>query len=353
MKLATGLFALLVLSSSCKMMENAEKAANNSEKAANNSDTLRDLSTSLYMSAVSGGSEDSRREALEQMESAESFDLKARYAASFIKSQTYQLINPMISKIEVGDFNRFFTDSLLEDIPIIARSIAENMPKGYKFKVSSTAGKDGNVKAIAVALHETNKLYYQFSGNQNIKMQSILDIVMDALHAFYVEKKSIDELTEVQKRVLYYRKEFLYALEIRHKFLPLVAIAKISELNSSLNDKVSMLLRQWNVQMVDRNEFPENENGLVADTKGNKKIKKQKKNKLVAKEISPAEIEMSLKIFKHAIIARDFLAQINTSTPELPGIVKRLLVNMHIEEQDKIDSKLLAELDDAVQSLIN
>lgn len=378
MKLIPFLSLLCVLSTSCKMMENAEQAAKNSGRAADNSDTLRDLSTSLYMSALSGGSEDSRREALKMMEESESFDLKARYAASFIKSQTYQLINPMLKNISVGDFNRFFNDALLEDIPIVARAIAENMPKGGQFKVTKTKGTDGNVKAIAVALHETNKLYYQFSGVENIKMLSILDVVMDALRAHYVEKKSLSQLTEVQKKVLYYRREFLYAIELRHKFLPLVAVAKVSELNSSTVAKIRMLLGSWSPVVGAEDATEAEYNAAIAQAaqteeatltekekkKRAREIKKlekeyakqerKKSKQTVAEEFSPAEFEMALKVLKQSVAARDFLEEIGTSTKELPAIVHRLLNNLDLKETaSRSQEPVVADLEHVVAELLN
>jgi hypothetical protein len=332
MKFTTLGFLFLLLSTSCKMMENAEKAAVNSKKAADNSESIKELSASFYISAVTGGSEDTRREALAEMKNAESFDLKARYASSFIKAQTYQLISPIMKNISVGDFERLYNDALLEDIPIVARAIAECMPKKEKFKVISTKGCDGDVKAIAVSLQEKNKLYYQFSGHENIEMLSMLDIVMDAFTAHYIEKRTLEDLTEVQKKVLYYRREFLYALELRHKFLPLVAISKISEINTGTVKKLKMIFKSWSPL--------------------EKSIKTSTTKNTVNQGYSSSEFELALKVLNQSIATREFLRTLGTSSLELPVIVKKVLSNMELDP-GLMSEKVHTDVDVAVEKLLN
>ncbi len=234
------LLPLLLIFNSCKMMKNAENASVNSEKAANTTEPL------AYMS-VSGGSEDAVARAIEDVKNAKSFDLKARTMGSFIKSM-YNQVSFQVANTRFLNYNAFYEAKLIDDMKTLRRLATEFMPKSGKYNVTNVKGNDGNIKALAAALHLKNPwCEHAHSQIRPMACRSMLDIIHDGFKAIYVDKIPESKLPVYYKVLTRKSGEeaFLYLLELRVKFLPLIGIAHVSHLHKNLYSKLKMVLFDW------------------------------------------------------------------------------------------------------------
>ncbi len=234
------LFLALLPLVSCKMMDNAEKAANNSEKAAFTTEALS------YMSQ-SGGSEDQVKKAMVEVNEWEKFDMKARTMAAFLKSLHNQ-VSTEVYKTRFINYKDFYYAKLVDDIKTVRRLATEFMPEDGKFHVTNTKGNHGNIKALAAALHEKNPWCEHVSDSiKPIACKSMLDHIHDAFEAHYIQGIPQEDLPVHQKVVFRYegQKVFLYMLELRVKFLPLIGIAHVSRVKEGLVNKIKTLLTDW------------------------------------------------------------------------------------------------------------
>ncbi|MBL7665253.1 MAG: hypothetical protein JNM93_08975 [Bacteriovoracaceae bacterium] len=254
---------LSVLAVSCNALK---EAGENAEKSAQNSGRAAGTGESLHYGAQSKESDASFSEYENKMINADEMAQKTRYAASMIKSLTYQTIYKLDAMKFMTDeqFEAYYDLKLTEDVNKVWRVINENRPSSGKFEISKMKGKDGNIKAIALALHEINPLCEVVAGPKIGRQCSMLEIIKDAYRAKYVEGKSVEELKDYQKVITRNEKEFIYILDLRVKFLPMVAIKQISNLDDGLFTKVSMLLSSWTPNFLADEEY----NNEAADSLG-------------------------------------------------------------------------------------
>ncbi len=229
----------LIVLTSCELKENSEKAANNSEKAALTSEQL-------YYANQAGGSEASRKEAVTAMKESKEFDHKARYAVSFMKALSSQTLS-QVHKTAYFDYNQYREAVLLDDVKIVRRLAKEFMGNNREFKVTNVKGNNGNIKALAAALHYNHPICEAVAARQGYTCQSMHDIIKEAFYLYYVEGKKPSQLKDYQRAIVRRsgREAFLYMLELRVKFLPLIAIAQISKIKKSLYSKVKMIIGDW------------------------------------------------------------------------------------------------------------
>jgi hypothetical protein len=315
--LVTGMIGLLC---SCNILKSMESAKENAEKAALNSEKAACSSEIIYYIGQGGGTEEAKRNVRKAMGESRTFDEKARHAASFMKSLTNQSLLKIKNPCALKTYETYKEKILKDDIAIVGRLITE-LKKSNKYNITKTKGLHGDVKAVAAAIHKTNSFCEEVHG-ENCK--SIYDIVTETLVKYHVMGYKRSELNTYEREVLIYEDEFLFVLELRAKFLPLIAMSQVSELNDSLLKKAKMLLKDWK----------------PAESK---KPKKSKSGSYYNYGYNEEEIVYFVKIMDEAIKTRDFLRENfrydrekgieeSLGRAELPWIVKRLLSKMNLDE---------------------
>ena len=249
-KWAIQILSVLFFFCSCGIKENSEKAvenaaiaAENSGNAAKSSYKAASASEILYYSAQAGGAEESMKMAIRDMRDSKGFDLKARFAGSFIKSLSHQTLMDIANRKFVN-LDEYYEYKLTDDIKSIRRLATEFLDPKRKFKVAETKGDAGNLKALASALHLKNPLCRTVPELRG-RCQSPLDVIHRAFTDYYQNNTRFENLKAHQKIIIREKEVFLTLSELRVKFLPLIALSKVSKLNDGLLSTIKMYIGKW------------------------------------------------------------------------------------------------------------
>jgi ribosome-associated translation inhibitor RaiA len=337
----------------CSIKENSEKAVENSGLAADNSYKAASTSELLYYASHAGATEISRRDAKRSLKEAKEFDEKARYAASFYKSLSFQSLNK-VEATQTLDYNSYRDKVLRDDVKIIRRLAKDLMPSSRKFKVTSLKGDNGSIKALAAAMHQKHPICEEAAAALGHECLSFLDYVHEALYLYYVEGKKPSELKDYQ-RVIVRRsglQAFLYMLELRVKFLPMIAIAQVSQLNEGLLPKIKMILGKWRTDYGALDAYTQKSIELTAQEDeieldvaktGIKKWKLQDELRVVEADIARIESEqdeLSKQLDEGKVTDADYENEINISDSNLEKLEA---------ERNSIENKI-AKLEKKIES---
>lgn len=203
-----------------------------------------------------------RDDAFEKMENEKDMMAKMDFAVKYVDAFEFQVFND--EGIEQYDTMRLLEEARSEAIKEIAKKLnpyfTEKMiTKG--FSGTETDAAHSNFYAIASALHYVNSLQAEFRKPMGLPAESPLDLIVQGLSKKGAPVKS---LRKFERDVLKEEALFARLIEARHKFIPVMAIARISTIKSGLGDKLDMLLTKWRPTFY-RPEFSGNMNDVQID----------------------------------------------------------------------------------------
>lgn len=246
-----------------------------------------------------------RDEAFEKMEAEKDMMAKMDFAVKYVDAFEFQVFND--EGIEQYDTMRLLEEARAEAIKEIAKKLNPYFTQKMLLKGVTGTETDAaheNFFAIASALHYMNALQKEFRKPMGLPAESPLDLIVRGLSKKGTPKSS---QSKFEREVLKEEALFVRLIEARHKFIPVMAIARISTIKNGLGDKLDMLLSKWRPTFY-RSEF----SGLMNDI----------------------QIDYISEMLSHSITAKRILNNLG-HVSKLDKKVVKILANMELEPDPK------------------
>lgn len=209
---------------------------------------LRELSAWMFNILKQGDTSRLRDEAIKDMISSESLARKTLLATKYFYGFEYQVWNSPRLRSEVNNIElreKLKASAVIE----FAKTLAEFMPREQVETGLSTDPDMLNLYALAASMHKVNDyqrdLLRGAESNPALSITSMMSILQDGLlvaEKFERGEISRNELTPSQIEVLREEDTFIYALKLRYKFLPIFALARLTNL---AQNQVQMVSQSW------------------------------------------------------------------------------------------------------------
>jgi hypothetical protein len=281
-------------------------------------------SAKLGMLMAQGQSSDFRDAQFQRMVEAEAFIEKMDFAVKFMYSMEFQIFSD--EGIEGFDTEKLLEEAKAEAIKEIPKKLNGFFNKKIRAGISGIEqdSDSENFFAIACALHYKNPKQAEFRKGMGLETESMLDMIVEALS----KKESIEngslkinELKKFEREVLKEEALFVRLLEVRHRFIPAMAIARISKVEDGLFHKADMLLTKWRPTFL---------------------------NPKRATEMNIVELDYINEMLSHSVYAKKVLSEQGRDSRLSPTLVK-MIKNMDLT----VNPKRPVILGDVAQSSIN
>lgn len=285
------------------------------------SEDLRYISEQLKLLSIQGLGSESRDKNFERVQACESLSCKLLHATKYQESFDFQLWNMTSdSKILESELMDLYGKHAMLEFTLKMPEVLPEAPDKYELNGLSKDKKMENFYAFAATVHKVNMFQDIFRSSMNLKEITMLDFIEKALdteRAVNAGEIDVEELAKTDKASYESLKsagQLKYLLQIRYKFLPLVALARISHVNSGLRSKVRMLLKDWAPDFSDSltNQF----NVEELDKASAKKEAKPDRNFDIAKNLNAVQIYYAWQILDFAKQTGEILKR-NGITPTL------------------------------------
>jgi hypothetical protein len=266
--LSSTLLITLAGTTSCSKLDdmgkNAKAASDNSGKAATAASDSREEIAHSRMMQRSGGSSQSRREALAALKEMDSFEMKVTEASKFVKAFEYQLWTGQKYDTEeyllqlYDDAMKEFFRSLVEVNG--AQSILDTDTNPFRAFNKSKKDRDLNVFALAVSMHGIHNVQEHVIVPREVKRKttiSIYDIIKMALVKIEKVEKGLmnnADLEEFEHEVYANKDVAMRLINIRANMLLTMNLVKVSNLKGSKID--ALLLGSSRLNNRFNSKFP-------------------------------------------------------------------------------------------------
>lgn len=262
-KSTSALLLSMLLFTSCKMIDNTEKAVENSGRAADNSERAADTGAAIKdynqqtMEAMKNGAglevrEDAYRRAIDE----KNFTLKTNHTAVYFQAMGFQLTGT----IKNGTLDLAYTrgKQKADAVRDFIKKMTNLMPSDWSKDQISALKKSNDMQtlyAFAAAMHEININQQNNLGNHSenyLKIESFFDIVAESLRKYRIAdiKGLVDRsnLSFADKEILREVHTLIYILKLRYKILPVIALGRMSNIQSGLIEKIKMSYFAWDIR---------------------------------------------------------------------------------------------------------
>lgn len=334
-----------------KMGETTNALKAGTERVEVTSNDLRYISEQLKELSKAGIGSEMRDENFKRMQESKTLNKKLLHATKYMESFDYQLWGHTTDK-KIPDHilsEAYGKHAVLELGMTLPEVLQTNHPKLSALKKSDNME---NFYAMAATLHKVNMFQKVFRTENKIAEQNMLDYIEAALKKSRDLKAGLvkrEELSEVDQEVLKVAPLMRYTLKIRYKFLPLIALGRISHVNDGLITKIKMLLAKWSPEfagdedesddevIVSSVEDAQDDNVIRAiiqkvAKKGQKKEKDLTEDDLIDSS-NPAQIAYATQILDYAIQTRNFGRSIGLTAKDglkLDKKVRKIFENLQL-----------------------
>lgn len=223
---------------------------------------LRELSAWMFNILKQGDTSRLRDEAIKDMMDSESFTRKSLMATKYFYAFEYQIWNSPRLKANVDTLQlreKLKAGAVIE----FAKTLGEFIPQKRKETGTSNDEEMKNLYALVGTLHKVNDYQEDLIRGTNttatitiVSMFTILEEGLNVKSKLETGAISRDNLSASQIEVLREEDTFLYALNIRAKFLPAFALSRISGIaDASLFEKAKMLYFKWNPDFLSQEKM--------------------------------------------------------------------------------------------------
>lgn len=241
-----------------QMAETTNQLKAGTERVEQTSNDLRYISEQLKELSKAGIGSEMRDENFKRIEESETTSKKLLHATKYMESFDFQLWNMTTDhRILSSDLRKIYEQhGVLELSLTLPELLPENWSK-LPLSALETDSKTRGYAAMAATLHKVNMFQEIFRPVMKVEHVTMLDIIVEGLKTEKLVnegKVDIEELREHEPskyEVLKSAGLLKHTLEIRYKFLPLVALGRISNITSGLGAKVKMLMRDWSPEFRD------------------------------------------------------------------------------------------------------
>jgi hypothetical protein len=281
-------------------------------------------SAKLGMLMAQGQSSDFRDSQFQRMIEAKEFIEKMDYAVKFMYSMEFQIFSD--EGIESFDTEKLLDEARAEAIKEIPKKLNGFFNKKIRSGITGIEqdSDSKNFFAIASALHYKNPKQAEFRRGMGLETESMLDMIVEALskkEAIQNGSLKVNELKKFEREVLKEEALFVRLIEVRHRFIPAMAVARISKIEDGLFHKVDMLLTKWRPTFLDPKR---------------------------STEMNIVELDYINEMLSHSVYAKKVLTEQGRDSKLNSKIVK-MIKNMDLT----VDSKRPVILGDVAQSSIN
>ncbi|MFZ4715760.1 MAG: hypothetical protein ACOYL6_18700 [Bacteriovoracaceae bacterium] len=232
-----------------QMKETTSGMAITTSEMKSNVVNTNDNSAKLGMLMAQGQASDFRDSQFAHMLESKEFMEKMDYAVKFMYSFEFQIFSD--EGIATYDTEEMLEQARAEAIKEIPKKLNGVFNKKIRAGVSGieTDSDSANFFAIACALHYKNPKQVEFRRGMGLPTESMLDLIVEALS----KKKDLEngiikvsELRKFEREVLKEEHLFVRMIEVRHRFIPSMAIARISKIEDGFINKLDMVFtKRW------------------------------------------------------------------------------------------------------------
>jgi hypothetical protein len=281
-------------------------------------------SAKLGMLMAQGQSSDFRDSQFQRMIEAKEFIEKMDYAVKFMYSMEFQIFSD--EGIDSFDTEKLLDEARAEAIKEIPKKLNGFFNKKIRSGITGIEqdSDSKNFFAIASALHYKNPKQAEFRRGMGLETESMLDMIVEALSkkdAIQNGSLKVNELKKFEREVLKEEALFVRLIEVRHRFIPVMAVARISKVEDGLIHKVDMLFSKWRPTFLDPKR---------------------------STEMNIVELDYINEMLTHSVYAKKVLSEQGRESKLNSKIVK-MIKNMDLT----VDSKRPVILGDVAQSSIN
>lgn len=187
--------------------------------------------------------------------------------------------------------------------------------------------------AIVSSLHKINNYRDIFREKIKIEDQSMLDIIQSALSKEAAVRNgeiAYDNLSKTEIEVLKRASTFRYCIMIRHRYLPLLALARISQTNDGLFFKIRNLFKKALPEFADLYTYQFDTAELnMAEEKSKHSIPHYQ----IVKKLNLVQLYYAQESIDQAIAARRYLKSLGFSSVLDPK-VRAIFMNLQISYSD-------------------
>lgn len=209
---------------------------------------LRELSAWMFNILKQGDTSRLRDEAIKDMIASESLSRKTLLATKYFYGFEYQVWNSPKLKNEVNNVElreKLKAGAVIE----FAKTLAEFMPREQIETGLSTDPDMLNLYALAASMHKVNDYQQDLlrgaEAHPALSLTSMMTIIQDGLlvaDKFERGEISRSQLSPSQIEVLREEDTFIYTLKLRYKFLPIFALARLTNISQN---QVQMVSGAW------------------------------------------------------------------------------------------------------------
>lgn len=315
------------------------------------SQDLRYISEQLKVFSVAGIGSELRDLNYARIKNAESMSEKLLHATKYMESFDFQMWNVSTDpKIQDSTLIDLYAKHGVQEF---ALKLSATLPEGTKIE-NTALSKDPkmeNFYALVATMHKVNMFQEVLDQDDSREERTMFNYVVEGLrNRKTLEDGSVlvgDIKTEDKSVYEALKAEGLFesALQIRYKFLPLVALAKISHVDNGFLSQVKMLLGKWSP------DFSTYDPNFVEPVKyveifGIKLWKKKSKDELnfdSVKHLNAAQIDYATTILDYALQTRDIIKELKLKpAPRLDKNASKIFKNLQIN-MDSLKGEISVE----------
>lgn len=262
-----------------------------------------------------------RDEQIKNMDHAESFNMKTDHSTTWVYAFEFQSYTD--PKIQDFDSEEYLEGARKDAVLELVKTLAEYTAEGTELDLDSLAKSNQamNLFAIASVLHRVDEGQKQARKMMGMKTESLLDILTNGLkatHDMNQGKINVSDLTPSQYEVAKEQQKIEHLLLMRFKFLPLVALGRMSQVNDGLLNKVKMLYgNEWTPlldQELNKKEFK----------------RAEKSEKLYIRSLNAAQLKYLADILDYTLQVKSTLVELGLN-PKLDKKVEKIYKNMNLD----------------------
>lgn len=253
---------LSILSSCNSPLKSADKAATNSEVAAQTSVAIKCYNHQTMEAMKMGAALETREREFDAALAEEGFDLKTKYTSPYFQAMSFQLIGVM--KENCIDVEKTREAQKADSVKEFVKHMSKIVPSKF-YKTKPTALDKSNemqtLYAFAATMHELNQSQVNNLANRKesyLKIITFYDVVTSSLALRDADRKGLiarSALTATDKNVLRETEMLTYIMKVRYMILPVIALARMSNIQDGIAEKLDMRYTDWTVKEMGTEEI--------------------------------------------------------------------------------------------------
>lgn len=268
---------------------------------------------------------------LELIQNSATMNAKLLYANHFINAFDSQLWNMTTdSRILNSPLKDTFQANAIKELAQHIPDLNVNHPP---LSALATGNSMASFYAIVASLHEINFYRDIFRERLDATDESMLDLITSALNkeaALRSGEISYDDLSKTDVEILKRSNTFRYCLLIRHRFLPLLALGRLAQVNDGLFLKMRSFFTRAIPEFADLYTYQFDTQELdIMEGKGKHSLQHYE----VVKKLNLVQIYYANELLDEAIASKEFLKSIKFK-PKLDHKIEIILSNLKVNYSD-------------------